>query len=86
MAVVAKELKSDVRLLPSLQDKCQKAMISALTQSSVLQADVIFELSSIGLSPEKEFPTHTGYHLDALVEVKGTKFGVEVDGPSHLVG
>ncbi len=41
------ELKSGVRLPLALRDQCQKAMISALTQSSNLQADVIFELSSI---------------------------------------
>jgi hypothetical protein len=71
----------------SLRDKCQKAFISALTHSSNLQADVTFELSSIGLHPEEEFLTRTGYRLDALVEVKEAKVGiVEFDGPSHFVG
>jgi hypothetical protein len=81
------ELWSDMRISPLLRDKCQKALISALTHSSNLQADVTFELLSIGLHPGEEFLTRTGYCLDALVEVKGAKVGiVELDGPSHFVG
>ena len=80
------ELKSDVRIPLALRDKCQKAMISALTFSSDLQADVIFELLSIGLRPEEKFLINTGYRLDALVEVNGMKVGVEVDGPYHFFG
>ena len=80
------ELKSDVRLPPSLRDECLEAFTSQPLRSSYLQADVMFELSSIGLRPEVEFLTRTGYRLDALVEVKGTEVGIEVDGPSHFVG
>jgi hypothetical protein len=80
------ELESIVRLPPSLRDKCRRAFISALTHSSNLQTDVILELASIGLRPEEEFLTKSGYRLDALVEVKGTKVGIEVDGPYHFVG
>jgi hypothetical protein len=80
------ELKSDVRFPPSLRDKCREAFISALPRSSNFQTDVIFELSSIGLRPEEEFIANTGYRLDALVEVNGTKVGIEVDGPVHFVG
>ncbi len=57
---------------------------SALLANS--QADVIFELSSIGLCPKEGFLTKTGYRMDAPVEVNGTKVGIEVDGPSHFVG
>ncbi len=70
-----------MRLPLTLRDKCQKAMISALTFSSDLQADAIFELSSIG-----EFLTNFGYRLDALVEVNGMNVGIEVDGPYHFFG
>jgi hypothetical protein len=54
-----------------------------LSADSVVKftTDVIFELSSIGLRPEEEFLAKSGYRLDALVEVKGTKVGIEVDGP-----
>jgi hypothetical protein len=64
-------LKSDVRLPPSLRDKCQKTMISARTHSSNLHADVVvFELSSMGLRPKDEFLANSGYRLDAHVEVR----------------
>ena len=53
---------------------------------SKLQDDVISELLSIGLHPEEEVLTKSGYRLDALVEVHGKKIGIEVDGPSHFVG
>ncbi len=83
--LLQEELKSDVRLPPSLGDKCHKAFTSQLLHSSNLRAGVIFELSFIGLRSEEEFLTNTGYRLDALVEVKGTKVGVEVDGPYHFL-
>jgi hypothetical protein len=44
------------------------------------------ELLSIGLHPDEEVLTKSGYRLDALVEVNGMKMGIEVDGPSHFVG
>jgi hypothetical protein len=50
-----------------------------------LQDDVISVLSSIGMSPEEEVLTPSGYRLDALVEVNGEKVGIEVDGPSHFI-
>jgi hypothetical protein len=42
-------------------------------------------LSSIDMPPEEEVLTASGYCLDALVEVNGTKVGIEVDGPSHFI-
>jgi hypothetical protein len=50
-----------------------------------LQDDVISVLSLIGMSPEEEVLTLSGYRLDALVEVNGMKVGIEVDGPYHFV-
>jgi hypothetical protein len=50
-----------------------------------LQDDVVSVLSSIGMLPEEEVLTASGYRLDALVEVNGTKVGIEVDGPSHFI-
>ena len=43
-------------------------------------------MASIGLQPEEEFLTKSGYRIDALVEANGKKIGIEVDGPSHFVG
>jgi hypothetical protein len=80
------ELKSDVRLPLSLREKCQKAFISTLPMPSKFQYDVVSELPPIGLRPEEEVLTVSGYRLDALVEVNGKKIGIEVDGPSHFVG
>jgi hypothetical protein len=75
-----------LRLHPSFRDKRHKAFTLTEPHSSNFDADIIFELLSIGLRPEEEFLTKTGYRLNALVEVKGTKVGIEVDGPSHFVG
>ena len=80
------ELKSNVRLPPSLQEKCYEAFISRVPEPSKLQDDVISHLSSMGLELEEELLTKSGYRLDTLVEVNGKKVGVEVDGPFHFIG
>ena len=79
------ELKSDIRLPPALSQKCHHALVAHTTQSSRLQDDVISVLSSIGMLPEEEFLTSSGYRLDAIVKVNGMKIGIEVDGPSHFM-
>ena len=79
------ELKSGINLPPALRKKCHQAFDLRLPQPSNLQNDVISVLSSIGMSPEEESLTLSGYRLDALVEVNGTKVGIEVDGPSHFM-
>lgn len=80
------ELKSDIRLPPSLREKCHEAFLHRVPKSSKFQRDVISEIIFIGLVPEEEKLTEKGYRLDALVEVDGTKIGIEVDGPSHFIG
>jgi len=79
------ELKSDIRLPPSLRKKCRETFLSQLASPSRLQEDVTSVLASIGLQPEEEFLTKSGYRIDALVEANGKKIGIEVDGPSHFV-
>jgi len=79
------ELKSGINLPPALRDKCRQAFVSESYQSSNFQDDVISVLSSIGMLPEEEVLTASGYRLDALVEVNGVKVGIEVDGPSHFI-
>jgi hypothetical protein len=79
------ELKSGINLPPALRKKCLQAFVSQLPQPSRFQDDVISVLSSIGLTPEEEVLTSSGYRLDALVEVNGMKVGIEVDGPSHFI-
>jgi hypothetical protein len=79
------ELQSGINLPPALREKCRQAFESQSYQASRLQDDVISVLSSIGMRPEEEVLTASGYRLDALVEVNGTKVGIEVDGPSHFI-
>ena len=85
MAVVQNEIKSGINLPPALREKCRQAFELQSYQSSNLQNDVISELSSIGLLPEEEVLTLSGYRMDAIVKVNGTKVGIEVDGPSHFM-
>jgi hypothetical protein len=79
------EIKSGINLPPELCEKCRKAFLLQLPQTSRFQDDVISVLSSIGLRPKEEVLTPSGYRLDALVEVNGMNVGIEVDGPSHFV-
>jgi len=79
------ELKSGINLPPALHKKCRQAFDLRLPQPSKLQDDVVSVLSSIGMLPEEEVLTASGYRLDALVEVNGMKVGIEVDGPSHFI-
>ncbi|KAL3775652.1 hypothetical protein ACHAW5_008122 [Stephanodiscus triporus] len=80
------ELKSDIRLPLLLREKCQKAFSSLPPSQSKLQDDVVSELFSIGLHPEEEVLTKSGYRFNALSVMHGKKIGIEVDGPFHFVG
>ncbi len=73
------ELKSDIRLPQSLWAKCQKAFLSILAQPSRLQDDVMSVLTSMGLQPEEEVLSKSGYCIDAPGEANGKKIGVEVE-------
>jgi hypothetical protein len=79
------EIKSGINLPPALRKECRQAVVSESYQSSRFQDDVISVLSFIGMLPEEEVLTPSGYRLDALVEVNGEKIGIEVDGPYHFV-
>ncbi|KAL7544666.1 hypothetical protein ACHAWF_008035 [Thalassiosira exigua] len=79
------ELESNLRLPPSLQEKCYQAFVSLDPHPSAFQDDVVLELSAIGLDPEEEVLTKSGYRLDALVEVNGHRMAVEMDGPTHFL-
>ncbi|KAL7533356.1 hypothetical protein ACHAWF_004460 [Thalassiosira exigua] len=80
-----REMKSNVRLPPSLERKCHDAFVSRAPTRSPFQHDVVSALLEIGLNPKEEVLTKSGYRLDALVEVNGNKIGIEVDGPYHFV-
>lgn len=47
---------------------------------------MIAQLTSLGMQPEEEVLTPTGYRIHAVVDVNGTKMAIEVDGPSHFLG
>jgi hypothetical protein len=79
------ELKLGINLPPALRKNCCQAFVSQSYRSSNLQDDVVSVFSSIGMSPEEEVLTPSGYRLDALVNVNGEKVGIEVDGPSHFM-
>lgn len=80
------EIKSSIGLPPLLRAKCYHAFTSSAPEPSRFQDEVIAELTSIGLRPEEEVLTKSGYRLDAIVEIHGKKIGIEVDGPSHFFG
>jgi len=69
-----------------LQERCFNAFISDEPRESKFQDDVVAQLSYIGLEPKEEVLLGSGYRIDALVEVNGKTFGIEVDGPSHFIG
>eukprot|EP00985_Skeletonema_marinoi_P017415 scaffold9535_cov160-Skeletonema_marinoi.AAC.9 len=69
-----------------LQEACYNEFISEEPTVSKLQEDVVAQLSNIGLEPKEEVLMGSGYRIDALVEVNGKTFGIEVDGPSHFIG
>mmetsp|Transcript_31098 Transcript_31098/g.65629 ORF Transcript_31098/g.65629 Transcript_31098/m.65629 type:complete len:606 (+) Transcript_31098:219-2036(+) len=54
------QLETNIRLPPSLEEKCNGASVSTLPRPSDLQHDVISELSSSGLQPEEEALTKRG--------------------------
>ena len=80
------ELKSNVRLPASLEKKCYDAFISIEPRPSALQNDAVTQLKAIGLEPEEEVLTGSGYRIDAIVETNKNRLAVEVDGPSHFIG
>ena len=77
---------SSAGLPQDLCDRCYQAFISVDPTISKLQEDVVAQLSSIGLEPQEEVLVDSGYRIDAIVEVNGKTFGVEVDGPYHFIG
>jgi hypothetical protein len=83
----AKELpKPNPGLPKSMIKPCHHVFANGNETASELQRDVMASLVAIGLKPEDEFLTQSGYSIDALVEIRGEKIGVEVDGPSHFIG
>ena len=80
------ELRSEIELPPSLQNKCRHAFISTSYSESKMQNVVVGGLRAIGLDLDEEVLLESGYRIDAVVKVgHGRKVAVEVDGPSHYI-
>jgi hypothetical protein len=81
-----KELKAEMPFPLHFERLCYKSYVSRGPSPSAFQDNVINELKSMGLEPQEEFMTSTGYSLDALVKVNDEQVGIEVDGPFHFAG
>ena len=82
-----KELNSDDALPPAFAKRCLDEFTAGINHhKSRLQKDVVSELAAMGLVPQQEVQTQSGYTLDAIVEVGDNKIAIEVDGPSHFFG
>ena len=74
------------RLPDALRARCQDAFASQESQPSLLQSRVVATLRAMEINVSEEVRTQQGYSLDAVVEFRGGKVAVEVDGPTHFVG
>ena len=70
----------------ALLARCDAAFRSAEAQPSRLQRDVAKALASLGASVQEEKVLEEGHSLDLVVDWRGERLAVEVDGPSHFVG
>jgi len=66
--------------------RCDSAFRAAEAQPSRLQRDVAKALASLGAAVQEEKVLNEGYSLDLVVDWRGERLAVEVDGPSHFVG
>ncbi|KAL7446801.1 hypothetical protein ACHAXM_011261 [Skeletonema potamos] len=81
-----KELNSDIVLPHELGTRCYNEFTRNTLVISDLQKQVASVLHSVGLNPDEEVETKSGYMLDATFIHNGKVIGLEVDGPYHFVG
>ena len=74
------------RLPDALRARCQDAFASQESQPSLLQSRVVATLRAMEINVSEEVRTQQGFSLDAVVEFRGGKVAIEVDGPTHFVG
>ena len=77
---------SDALPEAALLARCDSVFRAAETQPSRLQRDVAKALASLGASVQEEKVLEEGFSLDLVVDWRGERLAVEVDGPSHFVG
>lgn len=78
--------RTDSLLSDELLKMCLIAFRSNERNPSKLQRHVGVALAALGLRAEEEVVLHEGYSLDFVVEWRGKRVGVEVDGPFHFLG
>ena len=78
--------RSDCLLSDDLLERCRAAFAIADAHPSSLQRQVGTALEALGLSPTEEVSLDDGYSIDLVVEWRGDRVGVEVDGPFHFLG
>jgi len=66
--------------------RCDSEFRAAEVRPSSLQRDVATALASLGATVQEEKVLEEGYILDLVVDWRGERLAVEVDGPSHFVG
>lgn len=81
-----KNIGSDAALPPHIEKRCYDEFRTHRIHRSKLQIEIISELASMGIRFDEESCTKSGFSLDVLVDVNGTKIALEVDGPHHFVG
>jgi len=70
----------------ALMARCDAAFRASEVTVSRLQTQVAETLVSLGASVQEEVVLEEGYSLDLVVNWRGERLAVEVDGPSHFVG
>ena len=80
------ERAAQPQLPPSFRERCAIAFASARGAPSGLQRQVHASLKLLDPRAEEERRSSMGYSIDSVVEWRGVRVAVEVDGPSHFVG
>ena len=70
----------------ALLARCDAAFRASEVTVSRLQRQVAETLVLLGASVQEEVVLQEGYSLDLVVDWRGERLAVEVDGPSHFVG
>jgi len=69
----------------ALMARCAVAFRATKAQPSHFQRQVAQMLVSLGASVQEEVMLGEGYSLDLVIDWRGERLAVEVDGPSHFV-
>ena len=65
---------------------CAAAFRASEVTISCLQRQVAETLESLGETVQQELVLEEGYSLDLVIDWRGERLAIEVDGPSHFAG